>query len=48
MSGHYADWLKAIFDADQILERTIGAIKPDLLDADQHRKALIRLLKNVF
>src|SRR5436190_2738206 len=48
MSGHYADWLKAIFDADQILERTIGAIKPDLLDADQHRNALIRLLKNVF
>jgi hypothetical protein len=38
MSGHYADRLKAIFDEDQIVEGTIGAIKPDLLDTDQNER----------
>jgi hypothetical protein len=47
MSRHYADWLNAIFDADQIVERTFRANKPNLLDADQDRKALIRLLKRI-
>jgi hypothetical protein len=31
MSGHYANWLNAIFDADQIVERTFRANKPNLL-----------------